>query len=252
MPLSAYAPLIPKGEIDFSGSVSSFDTKYFYNKEGKQVDSYNTFHRIQTEVLLEFGATDKDNLTLYAVYDFIKDRLNGDSNELGDPEIRWKRSLVEWDCAIVSAEIIAIVPFINKYEPEVRYGRYGGEAALLGAQTFFPFGYKTTLDGRIAYRFYSGFPSDQIRSDLSVWIDITRQWQFFAQSSVEFGLFNGKEPPNHSFFFYNAKYRVWKGIFGVSYSVTDRIAFNASYMRHFIGQNIAVGGEWIAGITYCY
>lgn len=250
--LSAYAPLIARGTADVTPGASYFDTKDFYNKNGKKLDSYNHFQRVRSDLLVEAGVTDKDNLSFWGAYDYVEDRLNGIEYEFTDAEIGWKRSLIEWDNAIFSAEILALVPYEQKYEPEIKYGRWGGEFAFLYAQTYNVCDYKVTLDGRLGYRWYSGFPSDQIRSDISAWVDVSCHWQFLAQSSVEYGLFNGKEPPNYSFFFYNAKYRVWKGRLEAIYYVTERFAITAGYMRHFMGENIAYGGEVYAKVTYCF
>lgn len=249
---ASWAPLLPKGRIGVTGTFSSFDTQHFYNKEGDKLKSYNDFERDQGEILLEGGLTHRDNLWAYGVYDYVLDHLNGNSYEFGDSELGWKHGWMEWDDAIFSTEIIAIVPFHQSYQPEIRYGKWGCEAALLYAQTYFPFGYKATLDGRLGYRYYSGFPSDQLRSELSCWVDLSNRWQVLVQSAVEFGLFNGNEPPNHSFFFYNAKYRVWKGRLELNYYISDRWSITGGYMRHFLGQNIAAGGEWLVRMNYCF
>lgn len=250
--LTAWAPLIPKRSVVVTGSASYFDTDHFYDKEGDKLKSYNHFERTQASLLVDAGITNTDNLSFFLPYDDIKDYLDGDDTDIGDMEIGWKRSLIEWDNAIFSSEVILVAPLISEYLPDIRYGRWGVEGALMYAETFFPFGYKTTLDGRIGYRWYSGFPSDQIRSELSAWVDFSSHWQLLAQSAVEYGLFDGKEPPNHSFFFYNAKYRVWKGRVELNYYVTPKLCLTAGYMRHFMGQNIAAGGEYIGRVTYCF
>lgn len=250
--LTAYAPLQPKGTADVTPTVSYFDTEHFFNKNGKKLYSYNDFQRTRLDILVEAGITDTDALSYWTSYDQVHDHLNGDEYEFPDAELGWKRLLAEWDDAVFSAELLAIIPYEKKYIPDIRYGKWGGEFALLYAQTYNVCDYKITLDGRLGYRWYSGFPSDQIRSDLSAWIDVSCHWQFLAQSSVEYGLFNGDEPPNYSFFFYNANYRVWKGRVEAIYYVNERFAITAGYMRHFMGENIATGGEVYGRVTYCF
>lgn len=250
--LTAYAPLIPQGRATLDATYSFFDTDHFYDRNGKSLYSYNSFQRHEMTVLAEAGLSSKDNLSIKAGFDVIHDRLNGELDEFSDAELGWKRSLVEWDNAILSSELLMIFPIEQNYQPEVRYGRWGAEGALLYAQSYFPCDKKLTLDGRLAYRWYSGFPSDQVRSELSCWLDLSCRWQLLAQTRVEYGLDNGHEPKNISFFFWNAKYRVWQGKLEAIYYLSNRLALSAGYMRHFMGERIAVGGEWYAKVLFCF
>lgn len=250
--IPSYAPLIPKGCRTVSTSFARFETEHFYGKHGQIKKSYNHFIRDQINVAIEYGISSKNSIALWSAFDLIHDHLNGNAYRLEDAELRFKQALFLKENSILAAEAIAIIPYENRYYPEVRYGRIGAEGALLYAQTFFPNGVKTTLDVRMGYRWYSGFPSDQIRSAITVWSDLSCRWQLLAQMSVEYGIFNGKEPFNRSFFFYNANYRVCKGRLEAIYYITEKLALSAGYMRHFYGQNIAFGGEWSARLAFCF
>ena len=248
----AFAPLIPKYVRSVTGTFSRFETGHFFDKHGHVLKSHNEFARNQYELLIECGLSSRNNLSLWGAFDCIEDHLNGNSYELADFELSWKQALREWDNAILSTELMLIIPALKSYEPEIRYGRYGMEAALLYAQTCFPKGYKTTFDTRLAYRWYSGFPSDQIRGELSCWVDLSCRWQLLAQTGIDFGLFNGKEPLNRSFFFYNANWRVFRARIEAIYYINNSLALSAGYLQHLLGQNTAVGGEWYGRLSFCF
>lgn len=248
----SYTPLIPKGCRAVTTSFARFETEHFYGKQGQIKKSYNHFTRDQINVFIEYGLSSKNSFAIWSAFDLIQDHLNGNAYRIEDAEVRFKQALRLKENSILAAEAIAIIPYENRYYPEVRYGRFGAEGALLYAQTYFPYGVKTTLDARVGYRWYSGFPSDQIRAAATIWSDLSCRWQLLAQMSVEYGLFNGQEPLNRSFFFYNANYRVWKGRLEAIYYLSEKLALSAGYMRHLYGQNIAVGGEWYGRLAFCF
>jgi hypothetical protein len=250
--LSAYAPLVPKARAVATLSFAQFDTSHFYDKEGDKLKSYNIFQRNLYSLMLEAGVSETDNISAWIAPTEIQDHLNGDEFDIADTEIAWKRGWLFWDDAIFSTELTAIIPVSQSYIPDIRYGRFGAQASVLYAQTFFPLGYKTTVDGSLGYRWYSGFPSDQVRASLAAWIDFSCRFQLLLETSGDIAIFNGKQPIDYSFFFYNANPRVWRGRAELNYYASDRLSFTLGYLYHFLGQNIAAGGEWIARMSYCF
>lgn len=250
--LLAYAPLIPKGCRLLTAGYSRFETEHFYDKQGTVKKSYNHFMRNQIDLKVEYGISSRNSLAIWSAFDLIDDHLNGHAYSIADAEVTFKQALKTTERSILAAELVAIIPYAYTYHPELRYGRLGAEGALLYAQTFFPYGIKTTVDARLGYRWYSGFPSDQVRAALAAWIDLSCRWQLLAQTSIEYGLFNGKEPLNRSFFFFNANYRVWKGSLEAIYYISAKTSLTLGYRQHFYGQNIAVGGEVYGTLAFSF
>ncbi|MCB1113476.1 MAG: hypothetical protein KDK62_01835 [Chlamydiia bacterium] len=248
----AYAPLTPKGRAITTFGFSQFDSTQFYDKEGDKLKSYNSFQRNLFSLEIEAGVTECDTLSFYLPVMEVLDHLNGNEYDLGDGAVSWRRGWLFWDDAIFSSEIALIFPFREQYLPDLRYGRYGLEGKLLYARSFFAKGYKTTFDGEIGCLWYAGFPSDQVRGRLSAWVDLSAYFQILAETHLDWGFFNGKEPLNPSFFFWNANYRVWSGRVALNLFFTERFMVSAGYMHHFWGQNIAVGGQWEVKGSYCF
>jgi len=222
-----------------------YRTDHFWNSSGKRLSCDNHFKKKKTSTYVEYGLTCTDTLSALASYTFVDESLNGSASGLGDFEIGWKHKLWEYSEHTISAQAVGIIP-ASEYRPALRYGRAGAEVNLLYSNSFYipRHGQCGRTHFRVGYRSYIGFPSDQIRADAKVCYSISPKVQLLAQTSLEYGLFNGRSRVSQSNFALNPNYRLFKAQLQCVFHLWS-IPLTLGYRWHVWGRNVGTGGGFL-------
>jgi len=228
-------PWICPGKTCFSVSGSYYESDRFWDERGKKCDAYQSLKKRSLRFCL--GQELNADFAIYAKggYAWIDEDLDGRTIGLEDFEL----SLTYRLCTDVHVIATAIIPPEDRYKAALRYGRFGGEGGILFRhQLCVP----VTLDLYGGYRFYSGFPSDQVRLASIASFCPLRFLTFWGGFSCEYGLWNGKERIDQSHFFYNPNYRLLRGEIACDLQVLSFGVVRAHYQRHLWGRNVGCGG----------
>lgn len=230
------------GEIDALFSYSHYETDHFWNKHGKQLPSHNHFRRQAYTLYAEYAIRCEDSITFDGGYDVIRECMNGPTLGLEDFELGWKHMIYSTDTAALTTQIIALVPGGVK-RSSLRYGRPGFQAGLLYSDQY-SFGW---YDFGLGYRYYQGFPSDQIVGDAALGVDISSCLQFIAALQLEYGLFNGQSRKNFNNIVFNPNYRLLNGQIECDYRLMQHVTLVAGGFKHLWGNNVGSGGGFFGG-----
>ena len=236
-----------QGHFCLSGSYWGYSSDHFWNSNGNQCNAFNKFSKAECDLYIEYGLTSCDTLWVKDGWARISESVNGRTMGFTDVEIGWKRYLGQKWGAIISGEIVAIVPLESEHKPGLRYGRYGGEFNLLLSKGVFYRNIPARYDFCLGYRAYEGFPSDQIRADAAATFDLSPCIHLLLAGHLEYGLFNGHSVMNQSFFCFYSNYRLLKGQIELLFSLYKGASLFVGYQRHVWGRNVGTGGSWYGG-----
>jgi protein XagA len=229
---------------------SHYSTRHFWNKNGKKLPAFNDFKEEAGLFYSEYALNASNALFIHGGYSLVKESMNGNSHALHDIELGLKHSLLQSSSSAITLEIIAIAP-IGAAKSSVRYGKPGLQASLLLSQILSKNPNLIWLDSGLGYRFYQGFPSDQIRAFLALGLDATPFITFIATGELACGLFNGEEKKNFNNIAFNPNYRLVKGKIECLIHYFDPIALSIGGYQHFWGENVGAGGGLFCG-TWLY
>lgn len=230
------------GEIDCLLSYSHYDTDHFWNKHGKKLPTHNHFRRQAYTLYAEYALRCEDSFTFDGGYDVIRESLNGPTLGLEDFELGWKHMVYSTDTAALTTQITALIPGGVK-RSSLRYGQWGIQAELLYSDQYGDGWY----DLGLGYRYYQGFPSDQIVADAAVGYDFSRCLQFIAALQLEYGLFNGQARKNFNNIVFNPNYRLLNGQIECDYRLMRHVTLVAGGFTHLWGNNVGSGGGFFGG-----
>ena len=232
-------PLDP-WEAQIELTYKQYETEHFWNKTGSRRSAHNDFIKREVEIYGELGITPCDTLTAKASWARAQERLNGRTFGFSDIELGWRRFLWSYASRTFAARALAIIPVETTYIPAIRYGRFGGELDLLMNWCCYDF--------LVGYRYYDGFPSDQIRAEACMRWEISSRITFVGEANIEWGLFNGDSRPDASLFLFQPNYRLFKVKAEAQFKLCQYISTNVGYFQHVWGENIGTGGGFYGGI----
>jgi hypothetical protein len=232
-------PLDP-WEADLEITYKSYQTSHFWNKTGSRKSAHNEFDKKEIEIYGEFGLTSCDTLTLKESWGRAEERMNGRTFGFSDMELGWRRFLWTNGSHVIASRALAIIPIQNNFEPAIRYGQYGGEVDIL-------WGY-CCYDFLLGYRFYEGFPSDQIRACAQMHWELCSWITFKGEAKLEYGVFNGQNRPDASLFLYQPNYRLFKVKAEAEIKLCRCVSTNVGWFQHVWGENVGTGGGFYGGI----
>lgn len=230
----------------------SYDTDHFWDRCGKHQKTYSKCDLQEVEVELAYGLTACDTLGFKGGYGFIDEELDGTHCAFNDFEVSWNHLICNHETGKYGARIIGIIPSESSYLPCLRYGKYGVEGGLFYSQYTSICNKCTHVYGDVGYRWYEGFPSDQLRNKLGMTVCINSCFSLDINSQVEFGLFNGDSRLDQSVVLYNPNYRLWKGEVEGKFRIFRNIHLSVGYFQHFLGQNVGTGGGLFSRASICF
>lgn len=212
------------------------------------MDAFNKFEKDLYQGYAEYGLTWRDTISIKGGWARIEETLNGRNFGFTDIELGWKRYLCQKNGALISAELVAIIPPEEEHSPGLRYGCWGGEINLLMSNGFYLANTRGAYDLRLGYRTYDGDPSDQILADAVGRFMIFPRVCLLAGLNLQYGLLNGHPTRSQqSLFCFFPNYRLLNGKVEVMFNVFKGASIFAGYQRHIWGRNVGTGGEWYAG-----
>lgn len=235
------------GDVDTFVSYSNYTTKNFWNKNGKKLPTFNRFENHSFNFYCEYAFHKCNSITLNEGYLRVIESLNGNSQGFEDAQIGWKHLFYEGIQSAFTSQVIAIIPPGNR-KSSIRYGRVGGELSLLYSKMFDLRGHCSWVDVGLGYRIYQGFPSDQIRLDLSVGYHLRRHIRLIASSLMVYGVYNGKTNHRSNNIVYNPKYRLLKLHFECSFKVCSPLSISVGIFKNVWGRNVGAGGGFFGGV----
>lgn len=243
---SALLPSDYCGDTLLSFQYRTYQTDHFWNKNGKKLSAYNNFKEKSIGVFLEFSITNRDALCFEGWYDRIDESVNGRTFGFEDSELSWRHLLWCDQSRLFTCQLLAIIPS-GPRKTNLRYGRLGGEINFLYSNQFTAGRYYGYYDIQLGYRVYQGFPSDQIRNIVNIGFCPANWLLLNAESKLEYGLFNGKKDRYRNTILFNSNYRLLNAKLEAIIFIHRYVSLTLSYYRHIWGENVGLGGGFLAG-----
>lgn len=225
---------------------SYYKTDHFWNKHGKKLPTFNKFNRKTYRVDMEYDINCHHAVFIKGGYTMVDEELNGRSRGIEDPEASWQTLLYGNDYSAFSGKATAIIP-VGPKKSCIRYGKFGGEIKLLYSRMFEFLQHGWWYDLGLAYRMYSGFPSDQIRADASLGCSLTPYLWVISITRFDYGLFNGDGSANRNNICFNPNYRLLETQVEGILEVYQHILLTIGGFFHLWGENIGAGGGFYSG-----
>ena len=236
------------GNISFQTDYLYFSTHHFWNKSGKKRLAHNHFSLREGNAWAMYS-TDDDLLAIYGAWDEIRESLNGNTYGLADFEVSWTHKIYESEIGDFYAQLVGIIPS-GKKKDSLRYGEIGVEGGLLYLVPFdFLCGHHSAFT-RLGYRFYQGDPSDQVRAESGIELNLPGGLLAKASGSLEYGLFNAHKSQHPNEIFYNPNYRLFKIDLQLQARLNKYLLLNGGAFRHVWGKNIGTGTGVFGGLTF--
>jgi len=238
--------------FSFSASYETYRTSHFWNKNGVIKPAFNQFHSTEYRSYIEYGLTSKNTLGAQFAWEKITESLHGHAMGFTEVELTWKHVLYKHCSSTIAGQVIGIIPIINDFKPGLRYGRYGSELAVFYIRDFKYQHFSWWYDLKGGYRFYKGFPSDQLRSHVRVCCLFDCRIQLSAGAFLEYGIFNGKHMLISNIIADFPNYRLLKAEFEACYRIFKNVYASVGYCQRLWGNNVGTGGSFIASLGYAF
>ncbi len=239
-----------KGKSFLSLQFWTYNTRSYWDREGKKRNAHNHFVKREINTYYEYGLAKRWTLTAKVLYDWIwqsvdpKKTVGFVDPEFGLRHLLWSKK----DRRFLSVEGTLIVPAGTDKKAVLRYGKFGFQGTVLYAGNFKIKEKWGFYVGEIGYRWYQGFPSDQIRANLGAGFDFTKKFQVIVAYFLEYGVFNGKKQVFSEVIQNDPNYRLLKGTLTLVYRLSEKTSLTAGYYRHVWGQNTGTGQGFYGGL----
>lgn len=234
------------GKLDSLISYSRYSTSHFWNHSGKFLPTYNRFTRDSYIAYAEYAVNTRNSCFIHGGYSRVRESLNGNSCAFKDTEIGWKHLLYQ-DCAALSLQVLAIIPS-GKKKSSIRYGQAGGAVSLLYSTYFSFFNFKSWVDCDVGYRFYTGFPSDQINASGTLGCYLLSWLQIIGSAQLDLGLSNGRAKANLNNITLHPKYRLLEIQIEMTARLLSHLSASIGAFKQVWGRNVGAGGGFFCGV----
>ena len=235
-----------KGELFVAPQVYYYTADRYWDKDGNEKSLSDTFRKWEVATYLEYGLNGRDTLTLRVPYQHLKSGSSTASG-LSDVEVGVIRKFKEEGSSVISGRLLAIIPTGYSIDRELRlgYGRLGLEGDLLagkGGENYF-------LEGGVGYRYYFGYPSDQIRGYGRAGLKGDR-WLLMDTLEVHWGLNNGEKKTVGQNITLEPYYRLIQNDLNFVYKLTDGLALSVGFVKALWGRNTGNGKSFYAQLWF--
>lgn len=241
-----------KCEKYFSAKYLYYDTSHFWDRCGDHQKTFDSCKIQELEFEASYGITSGDTLAFRGAYGYIEEELDGTTCGFNDFQLSWSHLWLSHQSVNYGTRITGIVPVDPNYAPCLRYGKYGLEGSIFFSQYTKIYNTCAHVYGDVGYRWYEGFPSDQLRNKIGVTFCFGNCFSFDLNSQVDFGMFNGKNRLDQSLVWMNPNYRLWKGEAEAKFQIYKNIRLSIGYFQHFLGQNVGSGGGVFSRASICF
>lgn len=246
-PYHQTAFIAPEGAVDLLFSYSTYSADHFRNKEGKRLPTYNKFFSHNYQAYAEYAFNNENSFTLNGGYTFGKTALNGNKFGWNELELGCKHLIWGSEDSALTIQGIAIIPCM-KHKALITYGQWGAEAGLLYSRFFWDcFAW---YDLGAAYRWYEGFPSDQIRANASLGINFNPTFSLIGSCFVEYGVYNGKDGNAKNHILLNPNYRLIRAQAEIRFSplIFPYLTVTVGGFSHIFERQISLGSGFVGGL----
>jgi hypothetical protein len=236
-----------RGNLDVLGSITTYSTDSFWNVDGDRLPTFNHFSEKAYMLYAEYAVNACNSLTFNGGYARVRESMNGSSNSCTDPEIGWKHLLYRERNSALTGYVIGILP-VNDLDRAVRYGKGGVELSLLYSKIYPVRNFTFWYDFAFGYRWYQGFPSDQIRSMLTLGLNLNRCAWIMVTNELEYGLYNGDPQGNINNITLNSNYRLYRLKEEIVIRVVKHTFITLGAYQHLWGRSVGTGGGFYGGL----
>lgn len=238
-----------KGKSFLSLQFWTYNTRSYWDRNGNKRNAHNHFVKREINTYYEYGLTNKTTFVAKVLYDWIWQTVTPrKTTGFEDPEFGLRHLVWKNKKRLLSIEGTLIIPSGPDNKPALRYGCFGAQATILYAGNFKYKDHYGFYVGEIGYRWYRGYPSDQIRANLGVGYDFTKRFQLIAAYFLEYGVFNGTPQVNFNIITLDPNYRLLKGTLTAVYRFSPKTSLTLGYYRHVWGQNTGTGQGFYGGL----
>lgn len=240
------------GTFSFSFSYETYRTSHFWNTNGHRLPSYNLFQGRGYRIYTEYGITAKDTIGVEGAWDKITEAVNGHAMGFNDILLNWKHVLYNNCGSQIAVQMIAIIPPTTEYKPGLRYGKFGAEVGIFYIRDRYLQNLHLWYDFKAGYRYYLGFPTDQIRSHLRFCCLWDSHIQVNTGLFLEYGIFNGKSQIMSNLIAYFPNYRLLTVEIQAALRFFKYAYASIGYRQHAWGNNVGTNGGFFAttGIAF--
>jgi len=235
-----------EGELFVAPQVYYYTADRYWDRHGNERSLKDTFKKWEFATYAEYGIDGKHTLTLRVPYQHLE---SGDSSTSGlaDVEVGLIRKLKEEGRSVFSGYLLAVVPTGYSINDDLRlgYGRLGLEGGLLagyGGDRYF-------LEGGAGYRYYFGYPSDQIRGYGRFGLKGDR-WILMDTLEVHYGLNNGDRKRVGRNVTLEPYYRLVQNDLSFVYRLTDHLAVSFGFVKALWGRNTGNGKSFYGQVWF--
>lgn len=228
-------------------SYSNESADHFWNNRGEKHPTFNKFHRYLYLLYSEYALNSRNSFSLSGGYSRVSESLNGNSQGINDIELGWKFLLIPSKNSAFTTQFLGIIPS-GKGKSSYRYGQYGGQIGLLYSQAFCFSQRSGWIDSLLAYRFYGGRPSDQIRGELAIGFNPLANITLIGSGQLEYGIQKNHHAFHVNNITLNPSYKLFKLRLECLINCYPHVNITIGGFQHIWGRNISTGGGLFIGI----
>jgi len=235
-----------RGELFLAPQIYYYTADKYWDRSGDEKSLSDTFCKWEVALYLEYGLNGKDTLTLRIPYQYLKSGSSRASG-LSDVEAGVIRKFWEEGSSVISGRLLAIIPTGYSIDKKLRlgYGRPGLEGDVLigrGGENHF-------LEGGAGYRYYFGYPSDQIRAYGRVGLK-GKRWLLMDTLEVHWGLNNGEKKTVGQNITLEPYYRLAQNDLNFVCKLADGLALSVGFIKALWGRNTGNGKSFYAQLWF--
>ena len=238
-----------KGEVFISPQFFYYRATHYWDKSGERKAMDCTFEKLENTLYSEWGFSSSTTVVSKVSYQSLS---CGGRNTSGvaDLELGLMRKLRKTDRSVWSIQLLSIIPTGYSIKKKLRlgYNRPGLEIYLLRGQSFD----NGFLEFGLGYRFYKGYPSDQIRSYFKFGHYFNDRLMFLGNFELHYGVNNGKKLNIGENITLEPYYRLIQADFSLSFEVQKNIMLNLGVIKAIWGRNTGDGVNFYGQIWFFF
>ncbi len=236
------------GNTDLLFSYSYDWTRYFWNKYGEKLPTYNDFDRHAFFLYAEYAFNPCNSFSFNGGYAMVTESLNGNAYSFQDMELGWKHLMYKGKTSAFTLQLVGIIPPGAK-KSSIRYGTYGTQVSLLYSDVF----YLKNLgwyDLDIGYRYYHGTPANRLLLNTSVGYYLTSRLALIATSQLDYGLSERGSKYLSNNIVFHPTYRLLNLQIEGVLRVYSHVSLVLGAFKHLWGRHVGTNGGLFGGAWF--
>lgn len=238
-----------KGEFFAAPQIYYYTADHYWDKEGDRKSIGCTFKKLETAIYAEWGLSQELTLTLRVPYQHLECGEKH-TDGISDIEAGLIKRLKQSSRGVLSLQATAIIPTGYSISRELRlgYNRFGLEGMLLGGYGF----NRAFAEAGIGYRYYQGYPSDQIRGYARIGLKPDRKIIIMNTIDIQYGVNNGERKKVGKNITLEPYYRLIQNDFSLVFRITPRISVNLGVIKALWGRNTGDGINFYGQLWFTF